>query len=171
MALLTEPKQVAFSYMIGEYSARLIHGEEKASQTYIKGTFLQDDDSGRMVTSVSPIDGSGVTKRAIGLGLFKATGTTDADVTMVMVDANTVFEATLSDATATTHTLAQADKWQTFPVTKTATGNWYLDAAAVAANGGLVIGFKDAIGVVDARVFFILTAACRGPFHASSGAI
>ena len=170
MALTTEPKAAAYAYGIASPSSPIVHGVEKASSAWLAGAFIQDDDSGRMTLSVSPIDASGVTKRAIGLARDKATGVTDADVEFTWLDSRAVVEITLSDATATTHTLAQADQWKVYPILKTATGNWYLDANAVSdTGGGIVVGFKDAIGTVDGRVYMILSNTARGGLNAGSG--
>lgn len=168
MALLNQPKPIAFVQTMGLAAGPLFHGVEKAAQSYKRGSALQDDDAGRIAPPTSPVDGGAVTRRVLGFAESDATGVTGADVTMILASAYTIFEGTLSDATATTHTLAQADQFQTFPITK-ATTHWYLDANAVTANGALVIGFKDAIGTVDGRVYFIVTTAARGSAHAASG--
>ncbi len=169
MALTNQPKRAFFVQTLGLVGSPIAHGVEKASQTYAAGAFIQDDDAGRITESASPIDGSAVTKRTFGMTLNAATGVTGADVAFIWVAHYTIFEITLSDATAGTHTLAQADQWRVFPVTK-ATANWYLDANAVSnTGGGIVIGFKDAIGVVDARVYCVFTNTARGGAHASSG--
>ena len=169
MALTTQPKPAAYAYTLGLVGAPVMTGAEKATQTYAKGAFLQDDDSGLITESTSPIDASAVTKRTMGLALFAATGTTSAEVKFVWAGAYTVFEATLSDATAGTHTLAAADMWKVYPITK-GTANWYLDANAVSdTGGGVVIGFRDAAGTVDGRVYFIVTNTARGGANAGSG--
>jgi hypothetical protein len=168
MPLTNTPKAAAYARTIGKTSAPLHHGEEKASQTYVKGAFLQDDDSGRVTESATPIDASGVTKRAFGFATDDATGVTDADVPFIWLDSTTVIEITLSNGTAGTHTLAQADKWKVYPITKST--HWYLDANAVSdTGGGIVVGFKDPIGTVDGRVYMILTNTARGGNNAGSG--
>jgi len=162
---------------LGRTSTNLVHGVEKASQTYLQGAFLIDDDAGRITESASPIDGSAVTKRTLGLSLQAATGTTGNDVPFDLVGEHAVYKATLSDATAGTHTLAQASQWQTYPITKdSVSGHWYLDANAVSdTGGGLVInslnGFATDIGTVDAVVLFIVTTPARGTANAGSANI
>src|SRR3990167_2374201 len=106
MALTTQPRRVQFVQTIGLVAAPVVHGQEKAAQTYKAGAFLQDDDAGRITESASPIDASGVTKRTFGMALAGASGVTDKDVPIVWAGAYTVFEGTLSDATAGTHALA-----------------------------------------------------------------
>ena len=168
MALTTQPLPLQAAYLVGGGAFPIWHGVEKAAQTYKRGALLQDDDAGRLTPSASPVDGSAVTKRAFGLALNDAKGTTGEDVPFVPVAEAQVYEGTLSDSTAGTHTLAQADQWQTFPITK-ATTHWYLDANAVSdTGGGLVVGFKDAIGKVDGRVYFIITTPARGGANAGS---
>lgn len=168
MALTTQPKKpFVVRHLVG--SAPVLHGEEKATQTYKQSAFLQDDDAGRITESASPIDASAVTKRAFGMALQDASGVTDKDVPFVWLGPGEVIEITLSDATAGTHTLAQTDKWKVFPITK-ATNYWYLDANAVSDTGGaVVIGFKDPIGTVDGRVYAVLTNTARGGANAGSG--
>jgi|SRR6185503_778070 len=170
MALTTQPQRAAEAKLIGLAASPIVHGVEKASQTYTMGAFLQDDDAGRITESASPIDASGVTKRAFGLAIHAATGTTDADVPMVWLGPNTVIEITLSELTAGTHTLAQADQWKVYPITK-GTANWYLNADAVSdTGGGIVIGFKDPIGTVDGRVYMVISNPARGGANAGSAA-
>lgn len=170
MALTNQPNPIVASRPLGLFHTPIMHGNEKAAQTYKRGALVQDDDAGRITESASPVDGSAVTKRTIGFALADATGVTDTDVGFVHASGHEVLEGTLSDATAGTHTLAQADLWKVFPITK-ATNNWYLDANAVSnTGGGVVVGFKDPIGTVDGRVFFIVTAAARGGAHAASSA-
>lgn len=173
MALTNKPKQALVARCPGFSSIPTFHGEEKASSTYKKGAFLQDDDSGLITESASPIDASGVTKRAFGLANQDATGTTSADVPFTWLGPQTLIEMTLSDSTAGTHTLAATDKWKVYPITKDpthSTGNWYLDAAAVSdTGGGIVVGFKDAIGTVDGKVFAVLSNTARGGANAGSG--
>src|SRR5574342_198580 len=168
-ALTTQPKAAQFAYTIGQTAAPIIHGEEKATQTYKAGAFVIDDDSGLITESTSPIDASAVAKRTIGMARDAATGTTSADVSIFFATQTTVFEGTLSDATAGTHTLAATDKFKVYPITK-GDANWYLDANAVSdTGGGLVIGFKDPVGTVDGRVYFIPTSTVRGGKNAASG--
>src|SRR3990170_3616457 len=168
MALTTQPKRAQFVQTIGLSSAPIVTGHERASQTFVAGAFLIDDEGGRVTPSTSPIDASSVAKRTIGMALAPAIGTTSADIPIALAGPYTVFEGTLSDATAGTHTLAQADMWLVYPPTK-GTTHWYLDAAAVSdTGGGLVIGLKDAIGTVDGRVYFIVTTPARGGTNAGS---
>jgi len=169
MALTTQPKPALYAKHIGFTSSPLLYGAEKAAQTYTKGAFVQDDDSGLITESASPIDASGVTKRAFGLARDSATGVTSAEVALYWLGPQTVIEITLSDSTAGTHTLAAANMWKVYPITK-GTTNWYLDANAVSdTGGGIVVGFKDAVGTVDGRVYMILTNTARGGANAGSG--
>lgn len=172
MALTNKPKRILTAYLEGKVAIPVRHGVEKATQTYKKGAPLIDDDAGRLTEATSPIDASAVAKRCLGFALNDATGVTGADAPIALVGENEVFEGTLSNSTAGTHTLAQGDQWQTFPLTKDptfATGIWYLDRNAVSDTGGaIVIGFKDPIGTVDARVYFIITTPARGGANAGS---
>lgn len=175
MALTSKPKRAGLAKSNGLTSAIMYSGEEKASSTYKQGAFLIDDDAGRMTESTSPIDASAVAKRTLGMALADASGTTDAQVLFVPVGEAEVFSATLSDSTAGTHTLAQADKWAVYPITKDpthSTGFWYLDANAVSdTGGGLIVGFQGAIGDVDAVVYFIVTTPARGTTDAGGANI
>lgn len=169
MALTNEPQALSYAKSFST-SAPTRRGYEKASSTWKQGSPLQDDGSGYLTPPTSPVDGSAVGKRLLGVALADASGTTGADVIMVSPDNGTVFEGTLSDATAGTHTLAQADMHKIFPLTKGST-NWYLDANAASNNGAQIIGFKDPIGTVDGRVYFVMTRATMGGVAASSGTL
>lgn len=174
MALTSRPKRADAAKALGMTSQSIIvHGVEKATQTYVQGAFLIDDDAGRMTEATSPIDASAVAKRTLGMALAAATGVTGADVPFAFVGEHQVFEVTLSDATAGTHTLAQNDQWKVYPLLLDATSKfWYADANAVSDTGGaLVIGFKDIIGTVDGRVFVIITTPARGTTNAGGANI
>lgn len=175
MALTNKPTRAGLAKSNGLTGSIMYHGVEKATQTYKQGAFLIDDDAGRMTESTSPIDASAVAKRTLGMALNDATGTTGADVPFVPVGEAEVFQGTLSDSTAGTHTLAQADQWAVYPITKDpthSTGFWYLDANAVSdTGGGLVVGFVDPIGTVDGRVLFIVTTPARGTADAGGANI
>lgn len=167
MALTSTPKRPELKRHLYQ-SAPLLHGHEKAAQTYLYGALIQDDDSGRITESADPIDGSAVTKRTFGMALRSATGTTDKDVPFIWLGPGEAVEFTLSDATAGTHTLAQADLWKVYPAKKST--HWYLDANAVSDTGGfVVVELVDAIGTVDGRVRAILTNTARGGANAGSG--
>jgi hypothetical protein len=170
MALTTQPQRVKFAYTIGLNATPIMHGIEKASQTYKAGAFLVDDGAGYMTESVTAIIDTAATetKRTLGMALNSATGTTGADVPFVWSCQNVVFEGTLSDLSAGTHTLALTDVWETFLITK-GTDNWYLDANAVTdIGGGCVVGLKDPVGTVDGRVYFVLGQTTRGTFNDGS---
>ncbi len=168
MALTTQPKRVQFVQTIGLAASPVVHGVEKASVTYKAGCFLIDDDAGRVYPSTTPIDASAVANRTIGMAMEDATGVTGTDVPIILAGPHTVFEGTLSDLSAGTHTLAQADQWRVVALTQ-GTTHWYLDSNATADSGGaLITGFKDAIGTVDGRVYFIVTTPARGGTNAGS---
>ena len=171
MALTTQPQPAKYARSLSGASAPILHGVEKASQTYTKGAFVTDDDAGRITESTSVLS-STAANRTIGIALRSATGVTGADVPFVFLTEDTVIEITLTDLSAGTHTLAQADYGKVFAPTK-GTANWYLDANAVGVNvgGGVVIGFKDPIGTVDARVYCIMSHPVRGFVDAGSLAI
>lgn len=176
MALTNRPSVPFAAKTLGLTSQSVIlHGVEKASQTYKAGAFLIDDDSGRLTPSTSPIDASSVAKRTLGLAVADATGVTGADVPVDFVGEHQVYEVTLSDATAGTHTLAQADQWKVYPLvldTAFSPNTWYADANAVSDTGGaLVVGFVDPIGTVDGRVQVIITTPARGTANAGGANI
>lgn len=169
MPLTTQPQPPTVVRCPGLSSIPTFHGVEKATQTYKKGAFLQDDDAGRLTESASPISAAAVTNRTFGMALHDATGVTDAQVPFVWLGPNVIIEFTLSDATAGTATLAQTHQWKVYPILK-GTTFWYLDAAATSDTGGAcVVGFKDPIGTVNPRVFAVITNTARGGANAASG--
>jgi hypothetical protein len=168
MSVTNTPLSARVAHTIGLVADPELHGVEKASSSYLIGAMLIDDDAGRITESTTPIDASTVAKRTFGVALDPATGVTGADVRFAWVGPYTVLEMTLSDGTAGTHTLAQADQWKVYPILKAT--HWYLDANAVSdTGGGIVVGFKDAIGTVDARVYVIVSNTARGGANAGSG--
>jgi len=160
MALTNLMKTARLAKLLDGASLPVLHGIEAATQSWLVGAFLIDDDAGSIIEATSPLasTGKGISL-TLGLATNAAKGVTGADVLFDKASDDTVFEMNLSDATAGTHTLVQADAWSTYAVTKDSTsGNWYLDANAEATTGGgVVVGFKDPVGTVDARVYVILT--------------
>ena len=156
MGLTTPPRPLT------EYSRRGIAAGspvekfiEGASQTYKAGAPIILA-SGKVIEATSPVN---ATNKAVGLAVAKATGVTNAEALSLALDpAYMLFEGTLSNATAGTHTLAQTDIGLIYPILKdSGTGNWYLDANATAAAGGFVVAAREPIGTVDARVIFRVT--------------
>lgn len=170
MALTTQPQPAKYVRNLFGHAAPILHGVEKASQTYVKGAFLADDGAGRLTEATSVLS-STAANRSIGIALRAATGVTGADVPYVLLTGGTIIEITLSNLSTGANTLAQANFGQTYAISK-GTANWYLDANVVSdVGGGAVIGFKDAIGTVDGRVYIIATSPVRGFIDASSLAL
>lgn len=166
----THPRPATFARGYWSSAVPEAQGVEAAGQTYKAGCFLIDDDAGSLVPSTSPIDGSAVANRAAVFAETDATGVTAAVVRGIAVTGHAVFEMTLT-ASGGTHTLAQGDQWQVFPIAQDSVNlSWFLDGTA-GTIGGLVIGFRDAIGTVDGRVYAVLTTSARGPAHAASDTI
>src|SRR2546425_12026881 len=109
MALAKQPQAITVGRLQGGRETEpSIHGVEAAAQSYLAGALLQDNDSGSIVESKSPVDGSANTDRAFGLAVADATGKTGADVHMVSLINDDVFlNVTLSDATVGVHVLTQ----------------------------------------------------------------
>jgi hypothetical protein len=130
---------------------------EGATQTFKEGAPLILA-SGLLIESTSPLSS---TNKTVGFSNGPASGVTSKPTTYVEAIDDVEFEATLSNATAGTATLAITDVGLIYPVTKDpATGNWYLDKNATSTDGGLITRLKDPVGTVDGRVFFVLTRPC-----------
>ena len=171
MAFTTQPQAANVARYLGFASAPILHGEEKASQTFKKGAFLIDDDAGLITETTSALDASTVAHRCVGLALKDASGVTSADMPFVFLGSQVVIEITLSDNTAGVHTSAATDKWKVYAAAK-GTNNWALDTNAASDTGGLlVIGFKKGVVVgttTEARVYGIVTSTVRGGTNAGS---
>ena len=167
MALTNKMKTARLAKLLGGGSLPVLHGVETASSSWLVGALLVDDGSGAITEATSPLAASGKGKSlCFGMATDAATGVTAADVLFDRLYGDTVVEMNLSDSTLGTHTLAQTDQWVCYTVAKdAATGNWYLDATNATPStvgGGVVVGFKDAIGTVDPRVYAILSSDVIG---------
>ena len=170
MALTTQPQAAGPSKTLTRTALPQLHGKEVASASWKAGAFIIDETNGLFTESTSAIDGTAtVGKRALGIALADARGVTGADFPYVsLLVPDVLIEITLSDLSAGTHTLAQADLFKTYAITK-GTANWYLDAnAASDKGGGTVVEFVDPVGTVDGRVLCRLTRNVIGPSDASS---
>ncbi|HUO74548.1 MAG TPA: hypothetical protein VMU39_27505 [Solirubrobacteraceae bacterium] len=175
MAIATAPRQITAAKTLGLSAMPSLPVVEKTGMSWKKGAPLVDDGStGRVIEVTSPI-GTGSQVALIGFAEDDASGVAGRATRMVpCFPGAQIFEGNLKNSGAGTfHTLAEADIWQCVKIAKDATfstGYWFLDAnnastttMTVVNDGAMIVGFKDPVGTVDARVYFIVTAALRKP--------
>lgn len=125
--------------------------EEAATQTYLKGALLIDNGAGFLTEAgVDPVDLLGVSEEA-GKNLAVGVGKTRYTPIVPSI----TFEATMDQAgDLGNYVLLQTDLYAKYGVTKDANGIWYVDKDKTGASARvIVVGFKDPVGTIDARVF------------------
>jgi hypothetical protein len=133
---------------LGMNTPPIMHGQEAASQSYVVGALLVNSSGKLAVATADP-----TLATVVGLALTAATGTTDTDVSYVPILPGVIFEANLDDGSGTlvsavTHLNAQ------FGIAVTS-GKFWIDQSDTTNIRVCVIGFRDAIGTVNARAYCI----------------
>jgi hypothetical protein len=128
---------------------------EGASQTYAVGSPLQWS-SGLLVTASANITTSNL---MAGFAVFKATGTTNANVSYVVPTSGSVFigclQATSGGNSVDTHTLAATDLGTSYVLSKDGvSGLWYVNFSTTSGAVAVVLGLYDAVGAKNGRVYF-----------------
>lgn len=157
MALTNKPRPMTVGYRAGIAAGTPMEEYTEGATQSWKDFAPVILSSGKLVESTSPLSS---TNKLVGFANGPATGVTDKKTSVVSADDDVEFEATLSNSTAGTATLAQTDVGLIYPITKDptfSTGFWYLDKNAAATDGLYVTRLKDAIGTVDGRVYGKLT--------------
>lgn len=152
------------AYRMGLASTPGDRSPESALQTFTKGAVL--------VASGGFLEEGGANPTAI-VGVADEpgqNGATDGAKTTHYTPAlsDIVFEAILDSAGALgARAIAATDLWTEVGITKHADGSWYLDVDKVGATGrARIIRFKDPVGTLLGRVFFIFTI--DGTIYAAS---
>ena len=146
-------------------SIATFQGYEDASETWGKGSVLIEGTATLAQASADPVSG------IVGISADRSTGTTNALAAYYPALEGVVFEGNLSTGGAnppTAYALTQGDfltryalqidTSQTDAQGYTITGVWYIDQADTTNVSVTIIGFRDAIGVNDARVYFVINA-------------
>lgn len=134
------------SHAMGLNTPPLLHGQEAASQSYVEGAVLVDSSGKVAVGAADPSLGT-----ILGVACNDATGTTDTDVVFVPALPNVVFEANLDDGSGTLVS-AITHLWGRFGLAVTS-GKFWIDQSDTTNIRVCVVGFRDAIGTANARVY------------------
>jgi hypothetical protein len=158
--MAVQPITLAAQMMVGSIAPFL--APEDASETYGRGAVLD------IGTNTIREDAAGGNTTLIGISADRASGTTNNLSPYYPAFPGVVFEGNLSTgpgASPTAFTLVVGafgndyesglDTSQTSDQGNTITGVWYVDQSATTNTIFTVIGFKDAVGTSDARVYFV----------------
>lgn len=128
-------------------------GVEAAAQTFKLGAPLINS-SGRLAIGLADLM-TGI----IGFAAGAASGVTDAKISYWVATGGQVFEATLEDQAIEDHALVRADMFSKKALQVDSNGVWYIDENDGVNKSVVIVGFRDAIGTVRARVYFIVLAS------------
>jgi len=133
---------------LGLNTPPILHGQEAASQSYVVNALLVDSSGKVAVAAADPALGT-----ILGLATVAATGTTDTDVPFVPALPGVVFEANLDDGSGTLVS-AITHLYGRFGLAVTS-GKFWIDQSDTTNIRVCVVGFRDAIGTVNARVYCV----------------
>ncbi len=136
------------SHTLGATILPSAHGVEAAGQSWKIGAVLVDSSGSLAIGANDPSLGT-----ILGVARVAATGVTAADVIYTPAAPNVVFEANLDDGSGTL-ALAQTHMHGRFGITL-ASEKFYIDQSDTTNIRVCVIGFRDAIGTVNGRVYFV----------------
>lgn len=136
------------AFTTGLASLPLLHGQEAASQSYVAGALLIDSSGKVAVAAADPSLGT-----ILGVATVAATGTTDTDVPYVPALPGVVFEANLDDGSGTLVS-AITHLYGRFGLDVTS-GKFWIDSTDTTNIRVCVVGFRDAIGTANARVYCV----------------
>lgn len=140
----------------GLHSTPSREAQENASETFVMGAILVSSSGFLSEGGANP---TGIIGVAAGAAHNVAV---DGDQAVRYFPAlpHLVFEASIDTSAALgTGAIAAADLFVEYGVTEDANGLWYVDKNKTAANARVrIVGFRDAIGTVQGRVYIIFTA-------------
>lgn len=154
MAAIVRPITVARAY--GLTSKPSEQQPEGADQTFKQGAPLVAS-SGNLIEASSDPSGGVI----VG---FAAEDGHDADAAAELIRfypaiAPIVFEGTLVASNTVAVALAATDRFVKYGLVKdTTTGFWCIDQSETSSTCVFIVGFRDAIGTTDARVYFVVEA-------------
>jgi hypothetical protein len=130
---------------------------ETNAATFKKGAPLIDT-SGAGYLGIAGTDPRAIVGVATEPG-HNSTSAGDDNVRFIPALPHIIFEGTLAQASDLGNYISLAtDRWAEYGITVDSDGIWYLDKDKVTGGNNTVariVGFKDAVGTVEARVYFI----------------
>lgn len=125
----------------------LEHGPEEASQTFLDGDPLIHDASSGEIEEA----GTEPVNQILGIAVGDASGTAGTDVTYIPAEGN-VFEANIGTSVSAGD-IAETDRFAIYPLQNSGT-DWFVDKTDNTNPCVKVIGFRDAVGTTNGRVYF-----------------
>lgn len=147
---------IAPAYRYGSSSTPTETAPVGASQTITKGDILVAASGYVNVDNTDPTTATivGVARRGATTG---AAGSQVVEYTPAMPDV--IFEGTLRNSATGDYALTAADRFKSYGVEETAGGVAFVDQADTTNTRVRIVGFKDPVGTVDARVYFVFLSS------------
>jgi hypothetical protein len=135
--------------MNGGQSVPMLHGAEEASSTFSKGDPLIVASTAGQVeeAATEPVD------NIYGIANEDASGTTAADVAFVPALPGIIFEGNIGTSTSA-GAIAASDLNALYPL-QLSSGDWFVDKTDNTNPCVRVVGFRDKVGTVNGRVYFV----------------
>jgi len=128
-------------------------GPEAATQTFIKGAILVNS-GGYLAEGTADLT-TGIVGVAAEPSHYDASAGTH-NIRYWPALPGRVFEATLEDEVNNNHVLAVTDRFATYAMQIDATNKrWFIDENDGGNHCLIIVGFKDAVGTIKGRVFFV----------------
>ncbi|HDZ26659.1 hypothetical protein LCGC14_0690090 [marine sediment metagenome] len=143
-------QEITVGKLEGLVAIPIRNGPEDASQTWERGSILIPD----LATGEIQEAGNEPVADIIGIATAAASTTTGTDTLYVPADVSgVVFEGNIGTSISAGD-IAAVDLFEDYPMTLTGT-EWFVDKTDNTNPSVRVVGFKDAIGTTNGRVYFV----------------
>jgi len=139
---------LSVAYLESGSSVPLAHAPEEASQTFVKGSVLIHDAASGEVEQA----GTEPVNEILGIAAGDASGTAGTDVAYIPADPSIVFEGNIGTSVSA-GAIAATDQFQKYPLQLSGT-SWFIDKTDTTNPCVKIVGFKDAVGTTNGRVYF-----------------
>lgn len=144
-------EKLTVAKMLGMTSVPVLRGNEGASETYIEGSPLIPGAGGAedniQEAATEPVD------NILGIANDPATGTTNTVREFVPALPGVVFEGNIGTS-VTAGAIAADDLYSIYPLQLSGTA-WFIDKTDNTNPCVRIVGFKDPVGTVNGRVYFV----------------
>lgn len=144
-------QNITVAKMLGLTSVPVLRAQEAATETFVEGSPLLIGAGGaeNQLTEAA----TDVVNDIVGIANKAAGGTIDDDIEFVPALPGIIFEANIGTS-VTAGAIAADDLMNVFPLTLTGTA-WFINNTDNTTPCVRVVGFKDPVGTVNGRVYFV----------------
>jgi len=142
-------QRLSVANLNGLYAVPIMHGAEEASSTFVAGDPLIVSNTAGQIeeAATEPVN------NILGIANEPASGVPGGDIEYVPAIPGVIFEGNIGTSISA-GAIAAADLYALYPL-QLATGDWFVDKTDNTNPCVRVVGFKDPVGTVNGRVYFM----------------